>query len=86
MFFGRIDFQDLDRRREARELEMLWSASPSLGESADIWLGVLGSGNYGHASPPESPSCVSAALLTHLSSGLALQFKLAVAVVYSDSF
>jgi hypothetical protein len=26
---------------------MLWSASPSLGASADLWLGVLGSGNYG---------------------------------------
>jgi alpha-mannosidase len=47
MFLGRIDFQDLDRRRKAQELEMVWRASSSLGASADIWALVLGSGNYG---------------------------------------
>lgn len=41
MFFGRIDYQDKEKRLEKQEMEMIWHASDDLGESSDIFAGVL---------------------------------------------
>jgi lysosomal alpha-mannosidase len=34
LFFGRIDYQDLDRRNITKTLEMVWKASANLGKSS----------------------------------------------------
>lgn len=34
LYFGRIDYQDMDVRKAHKQLEFLWDASPSLGPSA----------------------------------------------------
>lgn len=41
LFLGRIDYQDKQLRERMTALEMLWKASPSLGNKADIFTGVL---------------------------------------------
>uniref|UniRef100_A0A336M0Y1 Alpha-mannosidase n=1 Tax=Culicoides sonorensis TaxID=179676 RepID=A0A336M0Y1_CULSO len=41
MFFGRIDYQDKQQRLDKKEMEMVWHASSDLGESSDIFAGVL---------------------------------------------
>ncbi|XP_063708825.1 lysosomal alpha-mannosidase-like [Culicoides brevitarsis] len=41
MFFGRIDYQDKELRLANKEMEMIWHASKDLGESSDIFAGVL---------------------------------------------
>lgn len=48
LYFGRIDYQDLDLRREQQECEGLWNASSSLSDTTLFW-GLTGSygGNYG---------------------------------------
>ncbi|KAL6111177.1 man2b1 [Pungitius sinensis] len=44
-FFGRLDYQDRDRRRGAREQELLWRASESLAPPmADLFTGILPNG------------------------------------------
>ncbi|KAL1005722.1 hypothetical protein UPYG_G00063150 [Umbra pygmaea] len=49
-FFGRLDYQDRDHRRAAREQEMLWRASESLTPPvADLFTGILPNGY----NPPE---------------------------------
>jgi len=51
LYFGRIDYQDLEIRKETKALEMIWDASPSLGsKDGSVFLGVWTSGNYG---PPQ---------------------------------
>ena len=50
LFFGRIDYQDHNRRIAAKELEYVWRASASLGKSAQVFTGAFQSGNYG---PPD---------------------------------
>mmetsp|Transcript_3428 Transcript_3428/g.7967 ORF Transcript_3428/g.7967 Transcript_3428/m.7967 type:complete len:788 (+) Transcript_3428:97-2460(+) len=52
LFFGRIDYQDRERRQKAQECEGVWRASESLGADAQVFWGLTGSygGNYG---PPE---------------------------------
>lgn len=50
LFFGRTDYQDRARRSAAKELEMVWRGSGSLGSSAEVFTGAFSSGNYG---PPE---------------------------------
>ena len=47
LFFGRIDYQDLQLRHETRECEGLWDSSPNVGNP--IFWGLTGSygGNYG---------------------------------------
>lgn len=34
LYFGRIDYQDMDVRKANKQLEFLWQASPSLGAPA----------------------------------------------------
>lgn len=41
MFFGRLDYQDKENRLANKEMEMIWHASNDLGESSDIFTGVL---------------------------------------------
>ncbi|KAM8880161.1 lysosomal alpha-mannosidase isoform 2-T2 [Spinachia spinachia] len=44
-FFGRLDYQDRDRRRRALEQELLWRASESLAAPmADLFTGILPNG------------------------------------------
>jgi alpha-mannosidase len=52
LFFGRIDYQDLDARHKNASCEFVWRASPSLGADAQVFSGLTGSygGNYG---PPD---------------------------------
>ncbi|XP_026378794.1 probable alpha-mannosidase At5g13980 [Papaver somniferum] len=44
-FFGRIDYQDLQKRKNEKRLEFIWQGSKTLGSSAQIFAGAL-SGNY----------------------------------------
>lgn len=48
LYFGRIDYQDLNLRRLTQECEGLWNSSSSLGDTTVFW-GLTGSygGNYG---------------------------------------
>ena len=50
IYFARIDYQDKQRRASARELEMLWRSSPSLGEAAQVFTGAFAAG-YGYGAP-----------------------------------
>ena len=45
-FFGRIDYEDRDKRRKDATMEMIWRGSPSLGKTADIFAGALAVGSY----------------------------------------
>jgi len=47
LFFGRIDHQDHDQRMKAKNMEFVWRASPSLGQSAQVFTGAFQNGNYG---------------------------------------
>eukprot|EP00808_Paulinella_micropora_P008824 g57631.t1 len=47
LFFGRIDYQDREARTNTSRLEFIWSASPSLGSSADVFTSSYYTGNYG---------------------------------------
>ena len=49
VFFGRADYQDMERRKRAKELEMLWYGSGH-GKTDSIFTGNFASGNYG---PPK---------------------------------
>jgi len=48
LYFGRIDYQDLEQRQEAQECEGVWDSSQNLKNSSIFW-GLTGSymGNYG---------------------------------------
>eukprot|EP00208_Stichococcus_sp_RCC1054_P002016 CAMPEP_0206142692 /NCGR_PEP_ID=MMETSP1473-20131121/17914_1 /ASSEMBLY_ACC=CAM_ASM_001109 /TAXON_ID=1461547 /ORGANISM="Stichococcus sp, Strain RCC1054" /LENGTH=1182 /DNA_ID=CAMNT_0053537795 /DNA_START=217 /DNA_END=3765 /DNA_ORIENTATION=+ len=46
-FFGRADYQDMKRRKERKEMEMLWRGAASFGDAADVLTGNFASGNYG---------------------------------------
>jgi len=48
IYFGRIDYQDLQQRHLTRNCEGIWDSSPNLNETAIFW-GLTGSysGNYG---------------------------------------
>ena len=50
VFFARIDFQDKQRRAAAKELEMVWRSSPTLGEKAQTFAGAFARG-YGYGPP-----------------------------------
>ncbi|KAI7688348.1 Lysosomal alpha-mannosidase [Sarcoptes scabiei] len=41
LFLGRIDFQDKNLREKTRTMEMIWKASPSIGDQCDMFTGVL---------------------------------------------
>ena len=49
LFFGRLDYQDLAKRKKDKAAEWVWRASPSLGPDAQVFTGLTGSygGNYG---------------------------------------
>lgn len=49
LYFGRIDYQDLELRNKERRAEFIWRASPSLGPDAQVFAGLTGEygGNYG---------------------------------------
>lgn len=47
LFFGRIDYQDRVNRLVNKELEMIWSASPSYGPSNYVFAGAMN----GYGSP-----------------------------------
>ncbi|RZC50865.1 hypothetical protein C5167_019289 [Papaver somniferum] len=49
-FFGRIDYQDLQQRKNEKRLEFVWQGSKTLGSSAQIFAGAL-TRNY---EPPSS--------------------------------
>lgn len=48
LFLGRIDYQDKIERMTHKNAEMIWHASDSLGEKADMFTGAL----YNTYSPP----------------------------------
>ena len=50
VFFARIDYEDRLRRSAARELEMVWRSSPSLGEKAQVFAGAFADG-FGYGPP-----------------------------------
>ena len=52
LFFGRIDYQELEQRVGDSRAEFIWRASPSLGPDAQVFAGLTGEygGNYG---PPD---------------------------------
>lgn len=41
LYLGRIDYQDKVTRERMKTLEFIWKASPSVGERADIFTGIL---------------------------------------------
>lgn len=49
LFFGRIDYQDLELRQQQRSAEFVWRASKSLGATSQVFTGLTGEyqGNYG---------------------------------------
>ncbi|KZV21769.1 alpha-mannosidase [Dorcoceras hygrometricum] len=46
LFFGRIDYQDRDKRRNDKTLEVIWQGSKSRGSSSQIFAGAFYAGNY----------------------------------------
>lgn len=48
LFVGRIDYQDKIERVTHKKMEMIWHASDSLGQKADLFTGAL----YNTYSPP----------------------------------
>lgn len=48
LYFGRIDYQDLQKRLSTKECEGIWASSPNLSNTDVLW-GLTGSyqGNYG---------------------------------------
>lgn len=49
LFFGRLDYQDKDKRMKDKTGEMLWMASDNLGDQASLFTGV----NYNGYGPPD---------------------------------
>ncbi|CAN0078829.1 unnamed protein product, partial [Ectocarpus sp. 4 AP-2014] len=47
LYFGRIDYQDREKRIAEKDMEMMWRASRSFEQDAQIFTGVFHSGNYG---------------------------------------
>ncbi|GAU24694.1 hypothetical protein TSUD_323030 [Trifolium subterraneum] len=41
LFFGRIDYQDRNKRKKEKSLEVIWQGSKSLGSSAQIFAGAF---------------------------------------------
>ena len=44
LFFGRLDWNDKDKRLAEKSMEMMWEASESLGKSSWLFTGVLHNG------------------------------------------
>jgi alpha-mannosidase len=47
LYFARLDYQDRDKRRLERSMEMVWRSSPSLGPETEIFAGAFVAGSYG---------------------------------------
>ncbi|DBB01101.1 hypothetical protein WJX77_006941 [Trebouxia sp. C0004] len=47
LFFGRADYQDMDVRKPAKQMEMLWRGAKSFGDTADVFTSNFPTGNYG---------------------------------------
>lgn len=41
LFFGRIDYQDREKRKDEKSLEVIWQGSKSLGSSSQIFAGAF---------------------------------------------
>ncbi|XP_020253572.1 probable alpha-mannosidase At5g13980 isoform X2 [Asparagus officinalis] len=41
LYFSRIDYQDREKRKDLKSLEVVWRGSKSLGSSADIFTGIF---------------------------------------------
>ncbi|PSN38683.1 hypothetical protein C0J52_08901 [Blattella germanica] len=48
LFFARLDYEDKQKRKNDKTMEMVWEASPNLGSEADLFTSVL----YNHYSAP----------------------------------
>ena len=48
LFFARLDWRDKERRLAEQSLEMVWESSQDLGDTSDLFTGVL----YDHYGPP----------------------------------
>lgn len=44
LFLGRIDYQDKMKRQASRTMEMVWEASVDLGDTSDLFTGILPNG------------------------------------------
>jgi hypothetical protein len=40
-FLGRIDYQDLNLRKQNKQLQMIWRPSPSMGQTAQIFTEAM---------------------------------------------
>ncbi|KAL3162416.1 hypothetical protein ABBQ32_010087 [Trebouxia sp. C0010 RCD-2024] len=47
LFFGRADYQDMEVRKAAKQMEVLWRGAKSFGDSADVFTANFPTGNYG---------------------------------------
>ncbi|KAK9842267.1 hypothetical protein WJX81_003590 [Elliptochloris bilobata] len=47
LFFGRADYQDMAKRRERKEFEILWRGAQSFGDAADVFTSNWPTGSYG---------------------------------------
>lgn len=49
LYFGRIDYQDLEKRKKEKETEGLWQGSAAMPDDTTVFWGLTGSygGNYG---------------------------------------
>ncbi|KAJ3678236.1 hypothetical protein LUZ60_002039 [Juncus effusus] len=41
LYFSRIDYQDREKRKDTKSLEIIWRGSKSLGSSADVFTGIF---------------------------------------------
>ncbi|KAK8969877.1 hypothetical protein KSP40_PGU007504 [Platanthera guangdongensis] len=41
LYFGRIDYQDREKRKQLKNLEVVWRGSKSLGSSSDVFTGIF---------------------------------------------
>jgi len=46
LFFARLDYEDREKRRNNKTLELIWKASDDLGKSSDLFTGAMDMG-YG---------------------------------------
>ena len=51
LFFGRIDYQDREKRLSNKGCEGIWESSPNLADSEVFW-GLTGSYNGNYGEPP----------------------------------
>ncbi len=44
LFFARLDYQDKQKRKSNKTMELIWKASDDLGKSSDLFTGVMDMG------------------------------------------